>query len=170
MGVKAEVEKTRTGFRWSGDAVDKGLIDRTVGGDDDSEEEDVGGRGKGEGDNAWVDVAVEIPGMRDDDSLPVFLGSLIEEAVLADGELVGRLCINSRWHWRVFLDVSCFLGVLPFLYFSLWGSEMVLNCTANDVADPPPFSAVVVPITSSLPDHPPRPPIHAPPTTKIRSR
>lgn len=57
--------------------------------------------------NEWVDVNVEIPGFRDDDSMPVFLGAMLSEALLADGEFAGRLYINARFHWKIYLDV-CF--------------------------------------------------------------
>ncbi|MCJ1227207.1 hypothetical protein MMC12_003862 [Toensbergia leucococca] len=61
------------------------------------------------GEEGWVEVSVEIPGLREDDAMVVFLGGLVWEAVVAGGcgaGLVGRLGINSRWHWRIFVDVS----------------------------------------------------------------
>lgn len=67
-------------------------------------EEEEGGKEKGL--NEWVEIAVEIPGFRDDDSMPVFLSSLLAEALLADGEFTGRLWINERFHWKLYLDVS----------------------------------------------------------------
>lgn len=56
--------------------------------------------------NEWVDVNVEIPGFRDDDSMPVFLAAMLGEALLADGEFTERLHINRRFHWKIYLDVS----------------------------------------------------------------
>lgn len=54
----------------------------------------------------WVELSVEIPGARDDDSGTAFLGEMLGEAILASGELGRGLRINKGWHWRVFLDVS----------------------------------------------------------------
>lgn len=50
-------------------------------------------------------MTVEIPGFRDDDAMPVFLAALLSEALLADGEFTRRLWINSRFHWRLYVDV-----------------------------------------------------------------
>ena len=44
--------------------------------------------------------------MRDDDALPVFLSAMLTEALHADGGLKDRLWINSRFHWRLYIDVS----------------------------------------------------------------
>lgn len=88
MGVKVEVEKSRASYQ-------------TLSTEESSEDR----QGK-KGVNEWVELSVEIPGFRDDDSMPVFLGALLSEALLADGELVERLYINERFHWKVYLDVS----------------------------------------------------------------
>jgi len=56
-------------------------------------------------DDAWVEVAVEIPGLRDDDASTVFLAAMLAEALLADGSFARRLRINSRFHWKLYLDV-----------------------------------------------------------------
>ena len=80
------------------------------GGNDAAAGEVGNGNGQGKkGLNEWVELSVEIPGFRDDDSMPVFLAALLSEALLADGELVERLVINRRFHWKVYLDVSCCL-------------------------------------------------------------
>ena len=50
--------------------------------------------------------SIEIPGMRDDDPMPVFLSAMLTEALLADAELKDRLWINSRFHWRLYIDVG----------------------------------------------------------------
>ncbi|KAJ9132603.1 Exosome complex component RRP42 [Pleurostoma richardsiae] len=103
VGVKAEVEKTRE--RYGAGNV---LLDVVTGKiDDDSDEEDgEGGAGserKGESD--WVELTVEIPGLRDDDANTVFLAAMLTEALLADGEFVKRLWINRRFHWKLYLDI-----------------------------------------------------------------
>jgi exosome complex component RRP42 len=88
VGVKAEVEKSVTRYQV------------------DADEE---GEGK-KGSNEWVELTIDIPGFRDDDSMPVFLAALLSEALLADGELVEKLYINRRFHWKLYLDVSLLLS------------------------------------------------------------
>ena len=51
-----------------------------------------------------MELTVEIPGQRDDDSSTVFLAAMLSEALLADGGFVRRLKINRRFHWKVYLD------------------------------------------------------------------
>jgi exosome complex component RRP42 len=98
VGVKAEVEK-------SGDGADSAW--RAESGGDGGDEEC-------RGQNAWVELTIEIPGLRDDDALPVFLAAMLNEALLASGDLVDRLWINRRWHWKLYIDVgiplSSYLG------------------------------------------------------------
>lgn len=97
VGVKAEVEKT-----WQ---------QAVLGEQEDivfSKEEEISD-GKGQGQNGWIEMSVEVPGFRDDDALPVFLASMLTESLLASGELKDRLYINRRFHWKLFIDVllSC---------------------------------------------------------------
>ena len=109
VGVKAEVEKTIL----SNETLDAGH-------DEDRE----GGEGSAvvSGHGSWVQMSIEIPGFRDDDALPVFLSEMMRESLVgsvADGNgngngnaahmaggLKGRLVINKRWHWRLYIDVS----------------------------------------------------------------
>ncbi|GAB7338637.1 hypothetical protein MBLNU457_5370t1 [Dothideomycetes sp. NU457] len=105
VGIKAEVEKSapvhnassRTDARGLGTSstheVEMGDVD-----DDASEKQHTGL-------DAWLEMAVEIPGFRDDDALPVFLAAMMTEALLADGYLRDKLVINSRFHWRLYVDV-----------------------------------------------------------------
>ncbi|KAI9049920.1 hypothetical protein LZ554_006067 [Drepanopeziza brunnea f. sp. 'monogermtubi'] len=94
VGVKAEVERSRPSWN---------IVE--------GEEEDGESEGEGDGEkekgalNEWVEIGVEIPGMRDDDSMPVFLAALLSEALLADGGFTQRLWINSRFHWKLYLDI-----------------------------------------------------------------
>ncbi|KAG9248581.1 ribosomal protein S5 domain 2-type protein [Calycina marina] len=88
VGVKAEVEKSRARYTHA-DEDGEGIV-----------EED-----EGRGLNEWVELCVEIPGMRDDDSMPVFLAAMMSEALLADGEFTRRLYINRRFHWKLYLDI-----------------------------------------------------------------
>lgn len=91
VGVKAEVEKSpaRENAR------------REV-----REEMDGGGEEGGRGASEWVELTIEIPGYRDDDALPVFLAAMLNEALLATGDLPERLWINRRFHWKLYIDVS----------------------------------------------------------------
>ena len=103
MGIKAEVEKSRLSYQ----ATEKTDV---AAGEDDEEDEESRRNDKEEqakrGFNEWVELTVEIPGFRDDDSMPVFLAAMLTEALLADGEFTRRLWINRRFHWKLYLDVS----------------------------------------------------------------
>jgi exosome complex component RRP42 len=90
VGIKAEVEKSRTSYQ---QPVEGGGPD----GETNNEKRGL---------NEWVEIGVEIPGFRDDDSMPIFLGAMLSEALLADGEFTSRLWINRRFHWKLYLDVS----------------------------------------------------------------
>ena len=103
VGVKAEVEKSISSSQAAGNL---GVIE-----DDDEEADESTRRSEKEetekrGLNEWVELTVEIPGFRDDDSMPIFLAALLSEALLADGEFTKRLWINRRFHWKLYLDVS----------------------------------------------------------------
>jgi exosome complex component RRP42 len=109
VGVKAEVEKTVV----AADTLDS----RSLGQQGDQlnregEEGSAAVSGQGE----WVQMSIEIPGFRDDDALPVFLSEMMRESLVGSvedgidnemaGGLKGRLVINKRWHWRLYIDVS----------------------------------------------------------------
>ncbi|CAG7554806.1 ribosomal protein S5 domain 2-type protein [Fusarium flagelliforme] len=79
VGVKAEIEKT--------------------GGSEEQQDEQDRSR------NDWLELAVEIPGQRDDEASTVFLAEMLREALLADNEFAKKLRINRRFHWRLYLDV-----------------------------------------------------------------
>jgi exosome complex component RRP42 len=96
VGVKGEVEKSTP--------RSAALLETSATADDDEGDENTPEAGRS-GENAWVEVTVEIPGFRDDDAMPVFLAALLSEALLADGEFTRRLWINSRFHWRLYVDV-----------------------------------------------------------------
>ncbi|KAL2265445.1 hypothetical protein VTJ83DRAFT_6545 [Remersonia thermophila] len=113
-GVKAEVERTA---RRAGD--DTVFLEEGGGEAGDEREEDgedgeagpgalgeaSGRKGERKGEAAWVELTVEIPGVRDDDSGTVFVAAMLSEALLADGELVRRLWINRRFHWKLYIDI-----------------------------------------------------------------
>lgn len=120
VGVKAEVDRTRARYYGPGNTLlrreEAGLVEAAAaGGDDDDDgdggdEEGGGGGRKGvRGESGWVEIAVEIPGTRDDDASTVYLAEMLAEALLADGEFVKRLWINRRFHWKLYLDVRAAL-------------------------------------------------------------
>jgi exosome complex component RRP42 len=102
VGVKAEVERSqwRPALGQSKEEAGERILL-----DEDEQDESIG-----KGQNAWVEMSVEIPGFRDDDALPVFLASMLTESLLASGELKDRLYINRRFHWKLYIDVSCSCG------------------------------------------------------------
>lgn len=106
VGVKAEVEKTRA-RHGAGNTLRETELIQAGGGDNDNDDDDANNDGeeKREGESAWVEIAVELPGTRDDDANTIYLAEMLSEALLADGEFVKRLWINRRFHWKLYLDV-----------------------------------------------------------------
>lgn len=112
VGIKAEVEKSKPNYQ----AAEESNIAADEDDDEDEEtrrndKEDQAKRGL----NEWVELTVEIPGLRDDDSMPVFLAVMLTEALLADGEFTRRLWINRRFHWKLYIDVSKRLDFFRFI-------------------------------------------------------
>lgn len=107
VGVKAEIERTRVRHGAGNTLRDVELVETAGGGGGD---EDAGDGAEGEA--GWVEIAVEIPGSRDDDASTIYLSEMLAEALLADGEFVKRLWINRRFHWKLYLDVGVFLFLL----------------------------------------------------------
>ncbi|KAK8025136.1 hypothetical protein PG990_002959 [Apiospora arundinis] len=120
VGVKAEVEKTpvspyefvaSTEGRKDNKKSRKSKktkddeISMDVDEDEDGDEAESAALEKLNGSPDWVELSVEIPGLRDDDSGTVFLTSMLTEALLADGEFVKKLWINRRFHWKLYLDI-----------------------------------------------------------------
>ncbi|KAL8397420.1 hypothetical protein RB594_004228 [Gaeumannomyces avenae] len=101
VGVKAEVAKTRRRHGGGGDEQQQQQQQL------EGAEADAGAAAAGNiyGEAEWVEMTVEIPGLRDDDANTVFLAELLSEALLADGEFAKKLWINSRFHWKLYLDV-----------------------------------------------------------------
>ncbi|KAB8338960.1 hypothetical protein FH972_021900 [Carpinus fangiana] len=69
-----------------------------------------------QGSDAWLEVSIEIPGFRDDESLPMFLAAMLSEALLANGNVQDKLWINDRWHWKLYIDI---LSLSPPLSYPL---------------------------------------------------
>ncbi|KAI0198726.1 ribosomal protein S5 domain 2-type protein [Astrocystis sublimbata] len=121
VGAKAEVEKTVSrGITYEeedGQLVSSRQQGRrqqktdqeTIIPDEHKERIGNGGRGRDETDRIceddWLELTVEIPGYRDDDSGTVFLASMLSESLLADGKLTKKLWINRRFHWKLYLDI-----------------------------------------------------------------
>lgn len=112
VGVKAEVEKTKSSSPFAPPVV--GGERAAEGGDVDMDSDSDGGvglgngndeEGKFQGEDEWIELSIEIPGMRDDDALPIFLSAMLREALLAERGLQDRLWINRRFHWRLYVDV-----------------------------------------------------------------
>ncbi|KAJ5688718.1 hypothetical protein N7462_003110 [Penicillium macrosclerotiorum] len=107
VGVKAEVEKTVL----SSETLDARRELGTSGDGDGASESSAAVSGH----DSWVQMSIEIPGFRDDDALPVFLSEMMRESLVGSvggtegsdmtGGLKGRLVINKRWHWRLYIDV-----------------------------------------------------------------
>ena len=111
VGVKAEVEKSKTLFAATGEIAAEGVLGLGTGGGEDVAMNEDGEDGdeetrKGRGEDSWLEISIEIPGMRDDDALPIFLSAMLREALLAEGGLRDRLWINRRFHWRLYVDVG----------------------------------------------------------------
>ncbi|KAH8699290.1 ribosomal protein S5 domain 2-type protein [Talaromyces proteolyticus] len=121
VGVKAEIERTL-----ATDALDLRQLQELEqqydgGGGEDSGAGEGSTAGVIGGQSSWVQMSIEIPGFRDDDALPVFLSEMMRESLVGasvagtanDGEnnnklvggLKGRLVINRRWHWRLYIDI-----------------------------------------------------------------
>lgn len=101
VGVKAEIEKT-PGIRDADDAEGKlGAI------------ADIERPNEKRTSRDWLELTIEIPGQRDDEASTIFLAEMLREALLADGEFAKKLWINRRFHWRIYLDVSFPLQLVP---------------------------------------------------------
>lgn len=152
VGIKAEVEKSRPSYQ--------ATEDQNIGEDDDDEDEDTR-RSEKETDqkkglNEWVEMSVEIPGFRDDDSMPVFLAAMLGEALLADGEFTRRLWINRKFHWKLYLDVS----------HNLRRIYVEANVDIDSVA----FSAIVISSSAAVSHHPSCSSLYKTAKAKVRAR
>ncbi|KAI1418248.1 ribosomal protein S5 domain 2-type protein [Hypoxylon sp. FL1857] len=109
VGVKAEVEKrarvSHLDYFYENKELrrKRGSKGKAV---EEEQEEELEVKIEGdEGSNDWVEITVEIPGYRDDDSSTVFLATMLSEALLADGEFTKKLQINRRFHWKLYIDI-----------------------------------------------------------------
>lgn len=98
VGVKAEVKRSTT----NGQSENPSQSD-AMEGVEAAAQDAAGARAPTE--HAWVEVTIDMPGQRDDDSSVVFLAQMIHEGLVADGTLPRRLFLNQRWHWKLNIDV-----------------------------------------------------------------
>jgi exosome complex component RRP42 len=109
VGVKAEIERT---VGWEGEWQEQQQQQNQQQQQEQEQQQDKEAgrsrtrRARARGRQDWVEMAIEVPGARDDDANTSFLEAMIREAVLADGALVDKLVVNARFHWRLYLDVS----------------------------------------------------------------
>ena len=162
VGVKAEVEKSRPARQAEGEAT----------GEDVEMGEDINATGEGRGRNEWLEVAIDVPGLRDDDALPVFLGAMLSEALGADGGLRDRLWINARFHWRLYVDVSfsLLLSTYALVLFPLEGKPFKGMMLTISTTDPAPVAASFIPASSAELDDTSRSAQHPPPSSALARR
>ena len=126
VGVKVEVGKTES----SGAAQ---ATQEDVGMDLGEERAEAKIRGRAE----WVELSVDIAGLRDDDPLLVFLSEMLREGLLSGSGLADRLVINKRWHFKLYIDVRYLIpSVFSFDYSAV---SQALKLTWR--VDSPPFAA-----------------------------
>lgn len=109
VGVRAEVERTIS----RGSEIAKNGEDADMTGTNEIDRKKRGlGRAK------WVNLTLTLPGLRDDDKDLIFLEEMLREVLIAPssthvtsetgtgaGSLQDALVINTRWHWRLHIDV-----------------------------------------------------------------
>ncbi len=106
VGVKAEVERTLGAINASHNVQRYGDEDTQMHSAEGSMDEDRRQQARGKGQDSWIEVTIDMPGFgRDDDGVIVFLAQMLQEGLVADGELKDRLWIGWSWHWRVYIDV-----------------------------------------------------------------
>ncbi|KAL8856335.1 MAG: hypothetical protein Q9178_007026 [Gyalolechia marmorata] len=106
VGVKAEVERTLGAGNASRHVQWYGDEDTQMHSAEESVDEDRRQQARGQGQDSWIEVTIDMPGFgRDDDGVIVFLAQMLQEGLVADGELKDRLWIGWGWHWRVYIDI-----------------------------------------------------------------
>ncbi|KAJ4306919.1 Exosome complex component rrp42 [Collariella sp. IMI 366227] len=149
VGVKAEVE--RTAQRPGEDSV---YLEEGGAMEDDDEEGGETREDKRKGEASWVEMTVEIPGLRDDDSGTAFLAAMLSEALLADGEFVKRLWINRRFHWKLpFFDddwaAAPYLSRAP-TTSSKSTTPSTPSTTLNSTSARPPITLLVMAVGNNI--------------------
>ncbi|KAF8441969.1 hypothetical protein BGX38DRAFT_1056521, partial [Terfezia claveryi] len=98
-GIKAEVARTEDIFGVPTEVAEE-FEPGAAGGGDTTTRSVVNRR-------SWIEVGVDVQGLRDDDALNVFLAGVVQEGLFAgdEGGLTSRLKLNDRFHWKVYIDV-----------------------------------------------------------------
>ncbi|KKF92085.1 Exosome complex component RRP42 [Ceratocystis platani] len=126
VGIKAEIERTRNMGQFEAEASRSGeQQDR-----DGADISDV--RACSE----WVEISIEIPGYRDDESSTIFLASMLSEALVADGSFVKKLAINGRFHWKLYLDLISEGDEDP-MFNDDWNAAISLYSDTTEGMSPP---------------------------------
>lgn len=113
VGIRAEVAKTPAPSQ--SEEVSSNGEDVAMAGADTPQTSRQAGKA------SWVNLSLTLPGLRDDDKDLVFLEEMLREVLVlpssdnndssdttkagVDGSLQDALVINSRWHWRLHIDV-----------------------------------------------------------------
>jgi len=166
VGIKGEVERTPQSPRNAVQDNDQEMGEA----EDNTKQPEQQSRPAGAGSESWLELAIEIPGFRDDDNLPIFLSSMLTETLAASGPLLDKLYINERWHWKLYIDVLLLSAPLsyPLPLLSLTTHLALLNTALprlkSDPGDDPLFDddwAAAVPLYASSAGSPneQRPPI-----------
>lgn len=156
VGIKAEVEKSAGhGRDYAGETEQEQRLGTAGGAEVEMGGVDKEGR---KGRDTWVEVQIEMQGHRDDDALPVFLGAMLRESLLATDALKDRLYINRRFHWRLYIDASLLLFPLA------------IRPLTHSLTDPTALGTAIVPIAFTLTDDAPGPSTHTPTRSHLRTR
>jgi len=154
VGIKAEVERTPQSQRIAFQDNDQELGEA----EDSPKQTEQQTRPAGASSESWLELAIEIPGFRDDDNLPIFLSSMLTETLAASGPLRDKLYINERWHGKLYIDVLLLSAPLsyPLPLLSLTTHLALLNTALprlkSDPGDDPLFDddwAAAVPLYNS---------------------
>lgn len=113
VGIRAEVEKTGSRTHEPVELNRESNTDADMTG---TNEEQADRKRRGMGRTKWVNLTLTLPGLRDDDKDLIFLEEMLREVLVAptSGDatsnagatsLQDALVINTRWHWRLHIDV-----------------------------------------------------------------
>ena len=110
VGIRAEVERTSSNALKEGEQETQDV-------EMSGAESMITTNNKGHGKASWISLSLTLPGLRDDDQGLVFLEEMLREVLIGSGtaasasdtagsrSLQDALVINSRWHWRLHIDV-----------------------------------------------------------------
>ena len=164
VGVKAEVERSKGAAQSRGLGGHKTVDEDTAMGGITADEDSERAR-ELRVEDEWVEVTIDMPGQRDDDSVVIFLARMIHEGLVSDGTLPKRLQINGSWHWKLYIDVR--RAPVPQNPNPLSVSE---NTNLKVLIDLTSLATSNLSITAPLPIHASRPSFYAPSCSYIDRR